>query len=491
MKYTTHSLTVAVAACLSYAVVIANASVESQWRTVFTDYQYSMHQAPQFEIAVEDWVIDHESGSIAGSVAFSSDPERDSSFSFNIRDGNSMIEISRPDGGVLPYGFVNTGEDFLFAHLKTADRQQRSQVFAFRTGAADDVDIQGEWIGFQYEVEVSPTHELLGWNYEIIKATVMGVDEVQLELMDASNPEDSGNIGNVQTVPYSRDGSFMTVDGMQLAIASSGDLIVGSNHWSGDMHAASVLVLMKPADPETLTMEQVAGVWALGSVEFGKGENQHGPWTHSGGGNIMVELNADGTGQFYAMDHEAWDPEDEESAIATASIAWALDGSSMVITSLMGEAIDDGPSFVIGMSTGVMRAIEIESDDNELFVMAEYGVKISGFVPNEVKYIPFFNPRIDYWGEWNGSIERVYTKEWPWLYFESAGWIYIAEGTGNSVWLYDYRFDQWFHTDGFIFPFLIGTYQASPDVIYLNLEESTPAKRWVYSFVQGRWLTDR
>ncbi|MCC5833675.1 MAG: hypothetical protein JJU20_02990 [Opitutales bacterium] len=490
MKCTTHSLSVVVVASLSLAI-FANASDESQWRTVFMDYQQMMYQPTRFEIAVEDWVADHASGSVAGTVVFSSDPERDSSFNNSVREGNSLIEIERSDGKVLPYGFVNAGGDFLFAHLKTADRQQRSHIFGFRTGAADDADIQGEWQGFIYEVELAQSNELTDWNYELVEVTVVGPDEIRLELKETSRAEDLEHIGNVRTIEYSRNGSYINVDDMQLAIASCGDLIVGASHWSDDIQTASVIVLMKAADPTVLTMEQVAGVWALGSVELGKGENQFGPWTHSSGGTIMVELNADGSGQFYGMDHEAWDPEDDEGAIATAGIGWALDGSSMVITALMGEPLDDGPSFLVGESTQIMRAIEVESDSDELFIMAEYGVKISRTVPNEVKYIPLFNPRVSYWGEWNGSIERVYTKEWPWLYFESAGWIYIAEGTGNSVWLYDYRFDEWFHTDGWVFPFMIGTYQAAPDVIYLDLEESTPLKRWVYSFVQGRWLTDR
>lgn len=34
---------------------------------------------------------------VAASVVFSSKPERDSSFSFNIRDGNSLIEVELYD----------------------------------------------------------------------------------------------------------------------------------------------------------------------------------------------------------------------------------------------------------------------------------------------------------------------------------------------------------------------------------------------------------
>lgn len=330
------------------------------------------------------------------------------------------------------------------------------------------------------------TESLYSWGYELTQADLNSDGTVDIEIIvSPSSPEEEGEIisgtyaesSGVVTISFEDDGQ---TEAFPFQLSTSGDLLVRMAKEDGTDYL--ITTFLKEAD--SVTASEIAGTWILSLLELGKGVFPQ--WAAIDSETAVIELHEDGTGNLYFMQSTLTDPEDAQDE-STFHFDWSLSGSKLTIDSANGQALgDDAPVLTIGASKEIMRMIDYEESENDSTLEIEYLIKVDLTIQPEVKHLPLFAPAVDYWGSWYGQKERVYTKEWPWVYFEHLGWMYALEGDGQFAWFNDPALDLYLGTDASVFPYFFGT--SAGDVYFFDLERSTPSQRWVYGFQAQGWI---
>jgi hypothetical protein len=116
----------------------------------------------------------------------------------------------------------------------------------------------------------------------------------------------------------------------------------------------------------------------------------------------------------------------------------------------------------------------IESQEVELFFISEGSIR------------SFLDPREDFGGSWYLSnwFGLVKSDDYPWLYHQILGWIYIESPERNSFRFWSRRFG-WIWTDSKTYPYVWSYEKSDWLFVYPHFLHE---KRWVYDFSRGDWL---
>jgi hypothetical protein len=443
-------------------------------------------QFSSFYMEFETWTINADRTSLDATVWESNSGEGIDTYTSSIEFGNGMYRIQEDDSWVFPYTFFSQSHYFVISNRNAFPLSDGTPLdngisyLGFRMDAASQASLVGHWQGFQYEIETFGS-QLINWGYEILEMEFSAENTVNFTVTESTNLDE---VNETDSFSFTRNaGTIFINDEVEFKLSASGDILFRQT-FEGD-GTGLVTTLLKTVSPQDVTTQDMAGTWALGLTELARNNPMASEWTGLDSETALIDLRADGSGTLYTIQSTFLNrdyPDEEDAAI---NFGWSIGGSDLVIHQ-PGNPGDEWVRFVIGASKEIMRNIEFEADSWGEFLMAEYLIKIDTPIQPEVKTIPYFSPGVDYFGTWFAQDTEIYTKQWPWIHFSKLGWMRILEGNGLDVWLYDTKLQRWLVTDTIIFPYALGT--AAGEVYFIDLENSTPQNRSIYSYHEGTWL---